>query len=164
MRNLLITILIVLIVITLVYKYYGIQKAFQFDFSITAISGNFTQILSSLLDSNVQKQLTVYYVVNVKNKSSERIQFRNLRIELSYMGFPIGSTPPTADNLKTTVLDPMKDYDYTGSLNVLLNGTTVNLASSVLAGNPVKIEYKVKVQATIFRVPISVKGTFDYQK
>lgn len=156
-----------LIIIVLVYKYYGIQNAFTYTFDITTISGDFTHILSNLFNNEVKK-LNVSYLVDLTNKSTETISFSNLKIYLSTIdGFVLGQTPNTPDNLKVTVLKGGQRHLFTGSLDMLLNGTTVNIASKVLTGEPINIVYKIKLNVILFSiipVPVWYKDTFEYKK
>lgn len=163
MRIAIAIIILVLIYLILLYKYYGIQNSFEYKFKILYVTADFVNLFSG--GSNESKKANVKFLVNVKNKSQERITFKDLTVQLyTADGYKIGESPLTPENLKVTILEPQSEYGYTGTIDVLVNGTTVNLISSILSGNQVKIKYIVKLKATSLGIPIKVENYLEYKK
>lgn len=156
---------VLLVVIYIGYKKYKeLKDAFKFDFGIESVSGNILGFISG----NAPKSLTVKFFVTISNISKSSISFSDLVIKLyTPDGFQIGESPLTADNLKTTVLNPTGNglpYRYTGTLEILINGTTVNIGTAIMTGQTVRINYTVTVKVTMFKIPVTIKNYIDYKK
>lgn len=158
MKNLLFIALLIFICALAFYKYYNIQKSFEYKLDVIGIDGD----LSGLFQG--RGKISLKYLVTIKNKSEANITFSDLIIHLYYNGYKIAESPKTPDNLKTTMLERGMVVTYTGSIDVLLSGSTVNMGLAALQGSPVKIDYKINVRATIFKIPFNFKGNYIYKK
>lgn len=154
----------------LFFKYYGLQHYLDQQFKVTTVSGNVANIIANITGGG--SSIQVGYEIDITNKSDVTLTFSDLLIKLYYQGYPIGATPETADNLKQTSILPLDaktglptTVKLTGTINVLINGTTINLATALQSGKPVQIDYKISVKVTSLNIPVpTISGNYIYQK
>ncbi len=153
-------IVVVVLFLYLFNRFYGIAKFFDYTFNIDNIILN----VDSLLGKG-DKTATINFSVSITNNSPETIIFKNLIVKLyTPDGFEIGETPLDASNLKTTILNSGSKFNYTGSINVLINATTLNLMTAAMSGQTVTINYKLKVGLTSLGIPFTYSDSFQYKK
>jgi LEA14-like dessication related protein len=160
---------ILIVILGIIYwYYYNIENNIEYSFEITGVNGNVEEILS-FIGSN-KSQLKINYDLTLKNNSDTDITFKDVLLELYYNGILIGFTPANQENLKTTVLkasgskDKMDKLTYKGSLLLLLNKQTVNVATKYFSGVEVNIDYKIKLKVTPLGIPVSYKDKFSFKK
>ncbi len=158
-------VVIAIIIIYLFDTYYNIQNKISYNLKFTTVSGNISKLIGYL--GGNESQLDISYNLDLTNNSKGQITFSDLILELYYEGVLVAFTPSDKDNIKTTVLGSVDSgrnrITYKGTVKVLVNASAINLGLAIGAKKEVNIDYKVKVKATIFKIPITYTNTYIYK-
>ncbi len=154
-----------IVVLHLFNVYYGIQNKIDYTFRFTGVKGDVGQLIGYL--GGDKSHLQINYALDLVNNSNGQITFSNLLIQVFYQGVMVAYSPPDTSNLKTTVLQGANTgknkISYTGTMIAVVNTNAINMGLAIAAGKEVKIDYKVKVGATVFNIPVTYSDSYIYK-
>lgn len=148
-------IVLVIVFTYLFYSYYNIQNKLKYKLKITGINpkeGFSIELAFSLI---------------LQNFSDGQITFKDLEIELYNKGVLLAKSPLKNDKSSTVIGRAGSGIDkieYNDKLNIVLSGQLVNLAMSLLNSNEIKIDYIVRLKATVFDIPFTYSDSYIFKR
>ncbi len=107
------------------------------EFEVTSINLKTIKIKDVLLKGRATTKLN--YNVIIENRNNVKVAVKNIFITLYYKGNEIGRSEVAQD----IVLNKFKKTEFSNTLNITLDKTSLQIVQDALSKEPIKLEYKV---------------------